>query len=86
MSEAEIKIVTRTCITCQHEPQWRLCSPSRADCLGECESPKFLRPNPKIFLQGQVATVKMRGENTDETFYEPIVDCPAWKPKTVAVS
>lgn len=74
MSKPKIKIVTRTCITCQHEPAWRPYSPvPPATLAGRCESNDFIggfRP-PFVTRCGQVASY----EN------EPILDCPGWWPK-----
>ena len=63
-------IVTRTCIACQHEPDWRPGNPAKPILWGYCRG-KWFGPSKTISLNGQVA------RHEDET----ITDCPAWEPK-----
>ena len=66
---AEVKIVTRTCITCQHEPEWLPDRPTSDILWGECHN-QWRR---LISLTGQVA--KFDGNI--------IFACPAWKSKAI---
>jgi hypothetical protein len=63
----DIKIVTRTCITCEHEPKWKPGSPTSPRHWGECRAGWHFSTK-EVALQGQVAFFEK----------EPITDCPAW--------
>lgn len=75
MSNENIKIVTRTCITCQHEPDWKAWSPDDAETVGYCKSQDFCSPSrkPQLKKLGQIC----RNVVNDGL----IEDCPAWECK-----
>lgn len=43
MSDDHIKVITRTCLTCRHEPEWKLVTPASQVQLGSCKSSRFSR-------------------------------------------
>lgn len=68
----DIKIVTRTCITCKHEPKWKPAVPTSPMLWGEYRA-DWTSSTREVALQGQVAFFRN----------EPITDCLAWEPKSV---
>ena len=69
----EIKIVTRSCITCQHEPEkWEACNPVSDKVVGRC-SCSF----------NDTCSCKLIKKADGQCFYRDLLisDCPAWQPK-----
>lgn len=77
MSEPEIKIVTRTCITCGNEPEWKPVAPYVTELCGTCKASFNYSSGPKINLVGQVSYCY----DSDAGKHRPITDCPLWKAK-----
>ena len=72
MSE-NILIVTRTCITCRNEPEWKPCEPTRSTMQGYCKGVWHSSIRKLVFLKGQEATYEG----------ETITNCLAWEPKVI---
>ena len=71
MTTPETKTVTRTCITCEHEPEWKFASPLAKGYTGRCNSPLVHNGPLRISREQQVAAYEG----------QPITCCPGWLPK-----